>query len=95
MKSYNHLWEKFISEENIRLAIQNSSRGKRKRNIVKRIYENPDEWIDKIKNYAENFKNIKHTPVEIYDGIVRKDYQSMIKEFQNKERRKLHHDIRL
>lgn len=72
MKSYNHLWEEFISEDNIRLAIKNSSKGKRKRRVVKEIYENPDEWIDKIINYAENFKNCNHKPVEIYDGIVRK-----------------------
>ena len=39
---------------------------------IKKIYENPDKWIDKIQNYAENFHNAKHTPVEIYDGIVRK-----------------------
>lgn len=63
MKSYNHLWENFISEENIRLAINNSSKGKRNRKIVKQIYENPDEWIDKIRRYAENFHNYKHKPV--------------------------------
>lgn len=72
MKSYNHLWEKFVSEENIRLAIQNSSKGKRKRKIVKKIYENPDEYVDKIRDYAARFKNCHHKPIEIYDGIVRK-----------------------
>ena len=72
MKSYNHLWENFISEENIRLAIKNSSKGKRNRKDVKDIYENQDEWIGKIREYAENFKNDKHRPVEIYDGISRK-----------------------
>lgn len=72
MKSYNHLWEKFISEENIKSAILNSSKGKRKRKNVREIYENQDEWIPKIRNYAENFRNEKHTPIEIYDGIERK-----------------------
>ena len=72
MKSYNHLWEKFISEENIRLAIVNSSKRKRKRKLVKDIYENPDKWIPTIKVYAENFKNYNHAPIEIYDGITRK-----------------------
>lgn len=65
IKSYNHLWEQFISEENIRIAINNSSKGKRKRKLVKQIYENPTEWIDKIQKYAENFHNYKHKPVEI------------------------------
>lgn len=72
MKSYNHLWEQFISEENIRLAIINSSKGKRNRKLVKEIYENPDKWIPKIRQYAEKFKNCNHAPIEIYDGITRK-----------------------
>lgn len=72
MKSYNHLWEKFISDENIKLAIKNSSKGKRERKDVKRIYENPEKYMDEIRNYAEHFKNAKHTPIEIYDGISRK-----------------------
>lgn len=72
IKSYNHLWETFISDENIKLAIQKSSKGKRDRKIVKEIYENPDKWINKIKNYAENFHNYNHKPIEIYDGIIRK-----------------------
>lgn len=72
IKSYNHLWEQFISEENIKLAIQNSSKDKRNRKLVKEIYENPDEWIDEIRNYAENFHNCNHKPIEIYDGITKK-----------------------
>lgn len=72
MKSYNHLWERFISEDNIRLAIKNSSKGKRDRKLAKNIYNNPDKWIKPIRDYAENFKNYSHKPIEIYDGIVRK-----------------------
>lgn len=72
MKSYNHLWEKFISEENIRLAIKKSSKGKRNRKNVKEIYENQDEWIGRIRDYAINFKHTNHKPIEIYDGISRK-----------------------
>lgn len=72
MKSYNHLWENFISEENIKLAINNSSKRKRNRRIVRKIYNNPEQWIPVIKKYAENFKNYPHIPIEIYDGITRK-----------------------
>lgn len=72
MKSYNHLWEEFISDDNIRLSITNSSRGKRDRKYVKEIYGNMDKWIPKIRKYAENFCNNFHTPKEIYDGISRK-----------------------
>ena len=71
MKSYNHLWEKFISDENIDLAIKNASRGKKDRKSVKRRLDNPD-FKKEIKHYANNFKNRKHKPKEIYDGIQRK-----------------------
>ena len=72
IKSYNHLWEQFISDENIKLAIINSSKGKRNRKLVKEIYENQDKWIPKIRKYAENFHNCYHRPIDIYDGIKRK-----------------------
>lgn len=72
IKSYNHLWEQFISDENIKLAIINSSKGKRGRKLVKKIYENPDKWIPRIREYAENFNNCYHKPIQIYDGITRK-----------------------
>ena len=71
MKSYNHLWEKFISEENIKLAIKNAAKGKRSRTSVKKRLENPN--LEKeIKAYAENFHNKKHKPKQIYDGTQRK-----------------------
>ena len=72
MKTYKHLWETFISEENIRKAIRKSSLGKRKRRTVKAIFDNQEESIPEIKAYAENFKNANHKPKRIYDGIVRK-----------------------
>lgn len=71
MKSYNHLWEQFISDENIELTIRNASRGKRDRKSVKRRLERP-HFKDEMKAYALNFKNKPHKPKEIYDGIQRK-----------------------
>lgn len=71
-KSYNHLYEQLISEDNIRLAIQLSSRGKRKRKDVQKYFENPDEHIVPIQKMVTRFKNANHRPVEIYDGISRK-----------------------
>ena len=71
MKSYNHLWEKFVSDENIELAIKRASRGKRDRKSVKRRLENPN-LKNEIAYYAEHFQNRKHKPKEIYDGIQRK-----------------------
>lgn len=73
MKSYKHLWDKFISHENISLAIDNSSKHKRKRNEVRKIYQNKEKYINPIqKSLISGFKNDKHIPKEIYDGIQRK-----------------------
>lgn len=79
MKSYNHLYEKYISEDNIRLAILNSSHGKRDRPVVRfylpavRADGDPDGVILKrVQSFASDFHNADHTPVEIYDGITRK-----------------------
>ena len=57
MKSYNHLWEQFISDENIELAINNASKGKRERKSVKKRLENP-RFRAEIKYYANHFKNM-------------------------------------
>lgn len=72
MKSYNHLFEKFISDENIKLAIKNACKHKLKRKKFKDLHDNPDKYINWIKAQAVNFRNDRHTPVEIYDGIQRK-----------------------
>lgn len=72
MKSYNHLWEEFISDDNIKSAIHLSSLGKKKRREVREYSENPEKYIPVIRAYAENFHNKPHTPKEIYDGISRK-----------------------
>ena len=80
MKSYNHLWEKFISDENIQLAIKNASKGKKNRREVSAKISDPD-FPDHIKEYASNFKNKKHMIHEIYDGVQRKKRQIMVPTF--------------
>lgn len=79
MKSYKHLFEKYLSEDNIRLAILNSSKGKRDRPVVKSYLPavtaegDPDgEIVKRVRGFAANFHNADHKPVEIYDGITRK-----------------------
>lgn len=71
MKSYNHLWEEFVSYRNIALAVKNASKSKKNRKSVKK-WLNDRNLIPKIRRYAENFHNAKHTPKQIYDGIQRK-----------------------
>ena len=72
MKSYNHLYEKFISDENIRKAIANSSKGKRDRKDITLYVRGGDKGIDLARYYAEHFRNRNHKPITIYDGISRK-----------------------
>ena len=80
MKSYNHLWEQFIADENIDLAIKNASRGKRNRRSVRVRLENPN-FKNEIKAYANNFHNHKHKPKQIYDGIQRKKRTIIVPSF--------------
>lgn len=72
MKSYNHLFEEFISEENVRKAIYTSSKGKRMRRDVQRYLDAGPDVMQSVQAYARSFKNKPHEPVEIYDGIKRK-----------------------
>lgn len=81
MKSYNHLYEQFMSDDNIRLAIKNASKNKKHRKHVARIYNHQDRYIPKIKEYAMNFKNMKHKPIVIYDGITRKKRTIIVPKF--------------
>lgn len=90
MKSYNHLWEKLIAEENIIKAINNSSKGKRKRKSVRFIYDNKQKVVPKFQEYADTFKNSKHTPMEIYDGISRKKRTIIVPKYKEQV---IHHMV--
>ena len=90
MKSYGHLWEKFIDEENIRKSILNASLRKRKRRDVMKVLENIDDYIIKINHYAENFYNCKHNPIEIIDGSSGKRREIIVPKFKEQI---IHHMI--
>ena len=89
MKSYNHLWEIFISDENIDAAIKKAVKGKRKRRRVRQCLNNPN-FHNQIKEYAQNFYNYPHKPIEIYDGISRKKRTIIVPKF---EEQVVHHMI--
>lgn len=72
MKTYKNLWDDFISEDNIRKAIKNVCKHKTKRKRFKELHDNPDKYINWIRNEALNFHSDTHKPQEIYDGIQRK-----------------------
>lgn len=87
MKSYNHLYEKYISEENIDLGTLNASKGKRKRAVVKQYVSDgvvTDKGRDRTRKYAayDVFRNYPHEPMEIYDGITRKKRMIIVPRYQ-------------
>lgn len=76
MKSYNHLYEQYLSEDNYYLAVRNATRhkgGKKRKYRTARYFKaHIEELKNSVLDYAKNFKNEKHTPIEIYDGVQRK-----------------------
>ena len=82
MKSYNNLWEKFISEENIRTCIEKAAVGKRKRNSVKRALSDIDTYVGIIRGYAENFENATHQEITIRDGNSGKERIIIVPRFK-------------
>lgn len=81
MKSYKDLFETLISDENIKLAIHNASKGKRDRFIVQNIYNNQEAYIPKFQRMCSNYYNHSHIPKEIYDGIKRKKRTILVPTF--------------
>lgn len=68
MKSYNHLWEKVISDENIREAVRKASKGKRDRPEVALIYEHMDKQIPYLRRFAENYISRHKRPRIVKEG---------------------------
>ena len=75
MKTYRHLFEEIISDENIELAIKEAYRSrkksKKKRGKLERLKDH-EHRIDIVRNWLVNYRCIKREPREIYDGISRK-----------------------
>lgn len=84
MKSYSHLYEKIIDEDNLKLAIKNAIKGrtKKRRKKIKQYIENTDEAVKKLKRWIEEYRNDIHTPVQIYDGISRKKREIIVPTFK-------------
>lgn len=72
MKSYNHLYEKCISEENRRQAIKAAKRSKRIRRIIKERHLSDDALLYQSYDWIVNYQNADHTPIQIEDGITHK-----------------------
>lgn len=68
MKSYNHLYEKMMSEENVRSAVKKASKGKHNRPKVRKMCENMDREIPDIIAYAQNYKHKNKKPKTVIEG---------------------------
>lgn len=68
MKSYNHLYEKMISEENVRSAVRKASKGKHNRPKVRKLCENLDSEIPDIIAYAQNYRHRSKKPKTVIEG---------------------------
>lgn len=83
MKTYKHLYEK-INKDMVMLAIREASRGgkKKRRKDAQKALADIDAYADFILSELPHFKNDKHTPKEIYDGISRKKRTIIVPTFR-------------
>lgn len=75
MKTYKHLFEKLISEDNILNSLITAKQGDKSEKTKKHIslmQDNIEYWVPKLREIVKNYHNAPHTPKEIYDGITRK-----------------------
>ena len=74
MKRYGYLFEKAFTKENISLAIQKASKGKRNRKNVMKILCDKEKYVGKIYDLVWNgeFEPAKYTHAIITDGISKK-----------------------
>ena len=70
MKSYNHLYEKMISKENIILAIRNAAKGKHDRPVVQAVLRDVETHATRVVELIESgeIKPQKHKGRIMYDS---------------------------
>lgn len=93
MKTYKNLYEKIISEENLKKAFFKAAKGKRKRKDIQRILDNVDEHVAILRGILEreDFRPAHHKPVQINDGFKMKK-RHIIKPYYKYEQ-VVHHAI--
>jgi hypothetical protein len=74
MKTYKNLYEKIISEDNLRLAFKKAAKGKTKRKDIARILNDLDYHVEKLHGILEReeFRPSKHAKQQINDGFKQK-----------------------
>ena len=93
MKTYKNLYEKIISEENLKKAFFKAAKGKRNRKDIQHILDNVDEHVAILHGILEreDFRPAHHKPVQINDGFKMKK-RHIIKPYYKYEQ-VVHHAI--
>ena len=75
MKRIGYLYEKICSEENIRLAIKNSAKGKKNKRYVRRVLDNEDKAVALIRKILteKTYDFSKTRQRVIFDNSSRKN----------------------
>lgn len=73
MKSYKHLFDICISEENRRKAIKQAKRTKRIRRMLKKRHMSDDELLAASYDWIIRYENADHVPKVIHDGTAHKE----------------------
>ena len=73
MRSYKHLWDRLISDDNIREAIilagKNKNKRTRRHQLLRIMKKDPDRYIDLARSWIVSFRSRKHKAKEIHDGV--------------------------
>ena len=82
MRTYKYLMADFLSESNYRLAVRNATKHKggkkRKYRIAREYRDHADDLLIPLTRMACDFKSDEHTPIQIYDGVRRKQREIFV-----------------
>lgn len=82
MKSYNHLFEKVLDNENAKIAIQDAGKHKYKNNKRHRklryAAKHSEDFVPKLKQWIIEYEPMPHEKITINDGISAKKREIIV-----------------
>lgn len=82
MKSWNHLYETAISEKTRRAAVHKVCLGRKKMKNLERYAADEKATAEKALKWITEYRNARHHPVLIHDGINRKKRTIIVPTFE-------------
>lgn len=73
MKTIKHIFDKFISDENIKLAFENYAKGRSSYRLVRLYRRNPAKAVRLVKEYISRPRNDEHYARWIFDTSSHKE----------------------